>query len=253
MSANPTSAWACTPFDFPNHCIFARTACSLTPIPLGLLCGLTLPLLSPFPHQLIYWESQIKNCMISTRYIQYVTKSKCNSVTSVMEKIITNQISMQQNFFQAFSERVTTNCCRLLWVYTRVEYLYFTHIWTIERKVTQKSSCAIWPKRSGREGGFHLAPFSWRTLHHSTYLGKLVSKSSQEWTSFLLYNGTVSLANLSDSVLFKTIKMVYHEHVVILWGQAFNIIAVSRLQKKIVHILTYSHPRGSCRNLFKNL
>lgn len=66
--------------------------------------------------------------------------------------------------------------------------------------------------------------------------------------------------HLRDSVSFEICKTVYHAYVesilrygIELWGQASEIKAVFTLQKRIIRIMTHSHPRSTCKPLFKNL
>lgn len=66
--------------------------------------------------------------------------------------------------------------------------------------------------------------------------------------------------NLRDCVNINTLKIIYHAYVesilrygLILWGQAPDIKTAFRLQKRIIRIMTNSHPRSSCRLHFKNL
>ncbi len=66
--------------------------------------------------------------------------------------------------------------------------------------------------------------------------------------------------HLRECVSVETIKVVYFAYVesilrygIVLWGQAAGITSVLRLQKRIIRVMTNSHPRSNCKPLFKKL
>lgn len=71
---------------------------------------------------------------------------------------------------------------------------------------------------------------------------------------------TFVFLHLRDNVPFETLKIVYYGYVesllrygITLWGLAPGIDVVFRLQKRILRIMTNTHPRDSCRPLFTKL
>ena len=86
-----------------------------------------------------------------------------------------------------------------------------------------------------------------RTLSWQLHIDKIRAKLKSGCYILRILNSILSVSNL---------KMIYHSiitYCIIFWGNSTGSNEVFKLQKTAIRIITNTHSRTSCRNLFKEL
>jgi len=102
-------------------------------------------------------------------------------------------------------------------------------------------------------------------VNNTKFLG-LVVDNTLSWRphvdklSAKLNSATYIIRTLKPILTLKNLKMIYYSYVhsimsygLIFWGNSSHSNIIFKIQKRIIRIITHSHYRASCRDLFKSL